>query len=197
VYWDRPRQQIEVLLSGSGPKTLELAGELGDGAIIVPGIEEAAIHQVVDCVARGSRSAGRDPAAVRIVLWVGCALGPEEHVWRDVAPWVRSVLRHPLAFELSADVEVARERIRESYDFALHMSHDYEPPDSLTVDLLRRFALAGSQSQLAEELQKLAELPVDEIVLVIMGRNPVVQARSLNALVSAAAANGGLVGRGT
>jgi alkanesulfonate monooxygenase SsuD/methylene tetrahydromethanopterin reductase-like flavin-dependent oxidoreductase (luciferase family) len=94
-------------------------------------------------------------------------------------------------------VEVARERIRESYDFALHMSHDYEPPDSLTVDLLRRFALAGSQSQLAEELQKLAELPVDEIVLVIMGRNPVVQARSLNALVSAAAANGGLVGRGT
>ena len=52
LYWDRPKQDIEILLSGSGPKTLALAGELGDGAIIVPGVEDAGIRQVVDRVAK-------------------------------------------------------------------------------------------------------------------------------------------------
>jgi len=61
---------------------------------------------------------------VRIVLWVGCAVGPEDQAWREVAPWVRSVLRHPLAFEISGRSAAAREQIRSSYDFALHMSHE-------------------------------------------------------------------------
>jgi 5,10-methylenetetrahydromethanopterin reductase len=193
LYWDRPRQDIEILLSGSGPKTLELAGELGDGAIIVPGIERAAVRQVLDRVASGSRAAGRDPAEVRSVLWVGCAVGPEEQAWCDVTPWVRSVLRHPLAFEISAEVQAAREQIRSSYDFALHMSHQHQLPGSLPVDVLCRFALAGTQSRLAEALHKLAELPVDEIVLVIMGRDPVRQAASLNRLVTTVVADRALV----
>ncbi len=183
LYWDRPGQDIEILLSGSGPKTLALAGELGDGAIIVPGVERAAVRQIVDRVASSSRDAGREPAEVRIVLWVGCAVGPEDQAWREVTPWVRSVLRHPLAFETSAEVQAAREQIRSSYDFS----------DSLPVDLLRRFALAGTEPQLAEDLHGLTELPVDEIVLVIMGRDPVAQAACLNRLAGAVAAGGALV----
>jgi 5,10-methylenetetrahydromethanopterin reductase len=190
LYWERPRQEIEILLSGSGPKTLALAGELGDGAIIVPGVEEAAVRQVVARVASSSRDAGREPAEVRIVLWVGCAVGPENQAWRQIAPWVRSVLRHPLAFEISADVRAARKQIRSSYDFALHMSHDSVRSDSLPVDLLRQFALAGTESQLADDLHRLTELPVDEIVLVIMGRDPVAQAACLNRLAGAMAASG-------
>jgi alkanesulfonate monooxygenase SsuD/methylene tetrahydromethanopterin reductase-like flavin-dependent oxidoreductase (luciferase family) len=193
LYWDRPKQDIEILVSGSGPKTLALAGELGDGAIIVPGVEDAAVRQVVDRVASSSRDAGREPAEVRIVLWVGCAVGPEDQAWREVAPWVRSVLRHPLAFEISAEVQAAREQIRTSYDFALHMSHDSMPSHSLPVDLLRRFALAGTESRLAEDLHRLTELPVDEIVLVIMGRDPVAQATCLNRLAGAVVAGGALV----
>ena len=130
LYWDRPGQDIEILLSGSGPKTLALAGALGDGAIIVPGVERAAVAQIVDRVAGGSRDAGREPTKVRIVLWVGCAIGPEDQAWREVAPWVRSVLRHPLAFETSAEVQAACEQIRSSYDFALHMSHENVISDS-------------------------------------------------------------------
>jgi alkanesulfonate monooxygenase SsuD/methylene tetrahydromethanopterin reductase-like flavin-dependent oxidoreductase (luciferase family) len=190
LYWDRPRQEIEILLSGSGPKTLALAGELGDGAIIVPGVEEAAVRQVVARVASSSRDAGREPAEVRIVLWVGCAVGTESQAWREVAPWVRSILRHPLAFEISAEVKTAREQIRSSYDFALHMSHDSGISDSLPVNLLRRFALAGTEPRLAEDLHRLTELPVDEIVLVIMGHDPVAQAACLNRLAGAIAASG-------
>src|SRR5712691_11688861 len=193
LYWDRPGQDIEILLSGSGPKTLALAGELGDGAIIVPGVEDAAVRQIVDRVASSSRDAGREPADVRIVLWVGCAVGPEDQAWREVAPWVRSVLRHPLAFEISPEVQAAREQIRSSYDFALHMSHESALSHSLPVDLLRRFALAGTESRLAEDLHRLTELPVDEIVLVIMGRDPVAQATCLNRLAGAVAAGGALV----
>jgi hypothetical protein len=85
-------------------------------------------------------------------------------------------------------VQAAREQIRSSYDFALHMSHERVISDGLSVDLLRRFALAGTESRLAENLHGLAELPVDEIVLVIMGRDPVAQAARLNRLAGAVAA---------
>jgi 5,10-methylenetetrahydromethanopterin reductase len=190
LYWDRPGQDIEILLSGSGPKTLALAGELADGAIIVPGVQEAAVRQIANRVASSSRNAGREPAEVRMVLWVGCAVGPEDQAWREVAPWVRSILRHPLAFEISPEVRAAREQIRSSYDFALHMSHESVVSDGLPVDLLRRFALAGTESQLAEHLHGLTELPVDEIVLVIMGRDPVAQAACLNRMAGAVASGG-------
>lgn len=60
----------------------------------------------------------------------------------------------------------------------------------LPVNLLRRFALAGTEPQLAEDLHKLTELPVDEIVLVIMGHDPVAQAACLNRLAGAMAAGG-------
>ena len=193
LYWDRPAENIEILLSGSGPKTLALSGELGDGAIIVPGVEETAVRQVVDRVASSSRDAGREPGEVRIVLWVGCAVGPEDRAWREVAPWVRSILRHPLAFDTSVEVQAAREQIRLSYDFALHMSHENVPSHNLPVDLLRQFALAGTESRLAEDIHGLTELPVDEIVLVIMGSDPVAQAASLNRLACAVAAGGALV----
>jgi hypothetical protein len=46
---------------------------------------------------------------------------------------------------------------------------------------------------LAEDLHRLTELPVDEIVLVIMGRDPVAQAASLNRLAGAVVARGALV----
>jgi hypothetical protein len=73
------------------------------------------------------------------------------------------------------------------------MSHESVLSHSLPVDLLRQFALAGTESRLAEDLHRLTELSVDEIVLVIMGRDPVAQATCLNRLAGAVVAGGALV----
>jgi 5,10-methylenetetrahydromethanopterin reductase len=185
--WDKSPQDVEVLLSGSGPKTLELAGEIGDGTIIVPGIEPQQVEQVLEAVATGSRSAGRDPRSVRNVLWVACAVrDDEEEAWADVRPWVASVLRHPLAFRTSPEVDAARERIRAGYDFSHHMSHESDHGDILPTSVLRDFAVAGTEEQVAKTLREISSLPVDEIGLVLMGRDVVDQATRVNRLINAA-----------
>jgi 5,10-methylenetetrahydromethanopterin reductase len=170
-----------------GPKTLELCGEIGDGAIVVPGIEPSHVAQVLDMVATGARRAGRDPESVRSVLWVACAVRDDEaEAWEDVRPWVASVLRHPLAFTMSPEVDAARERIRSGYDFSHHMSHDSEHGDVLPVSVLRDFAVAGTDDQVAATIEKLADLPVDEVGLVLMGRDPAGQAERVGRLINSA-----------
>lgn len=187
VSWSKSPQQVEILLSGSGPKTLELAGEIGDGAIVVPGIEPGHVAQVLDLVAAGTRRAGREAGSVRSVLWVACSVrDDEDEAWEDVRPWVASVLRHPLAFSMSTEVEAARKRIRAGYDFSHHMSHDSEHGDVLPVSVLRDFAIGGTDEQVAASVERLAELPVDEVGLVLMGRDPIDQAERLNRLIHAA-----------
>lgn len=184
VSWDRPPRQVEILLSGSGPKTLELAGELGDGAIIVPGIVPGAVEQVLERVAAGRRAAGKDPATLHSVLWVACAIGEEERAWADVRPWVASILRHPLAFDTSPEVDAARERIRAGYDFSHHMSHGSGHGEELPVEVLRDFAIAGTEDQVLAGLNAAARLPVDEIGLVVMGRDVHDQVARLNKLLN-------------
>lgn len=184
VSWDRPPRQVEILLSGSGPKTLELAGELGDGAIIVPGIVPRAVDQVLERVAAGRRAAGKDPATLHSVLWVACAIGEEEQSWADVRPWVASILRHPLAFDTSPEVDAARERIRSAYDFSHHMSHGSGHGEELPVEVLRDFAIAGTEEQVLAGLNAAARLPVDELGLVVMGRDVHDQVARLNKLLN-------------
>lgn len=184
VSWERPRSGAEILLSGSGPKTLELAGELGDGAIVVPGVTPGAVAQVLDRLHAGRTAAGKDPAGLHTVLWVACAIGEPERAWAQVRPWVASVLRHPLAFTTSPEVDAARERIRAAYDFSHHMSHESHHGDVLPVEVLRDFAIAGTEEQVAAALSEAAALPVDEIALVLMGEDAVEQAARLNGVLN-------------
>lgn len=184
VSWDRPPRPVEILLSGSGPKTLELAGELGDGAIIVPGIAPGAVDQVLARVAVGRRAAGKDPATLHSVLWVACAIDEEERAWADVRPWVASILRHPLAFDTSQEVDAVRKRIRAGYDFSHHMSHESRHGEELPVEVLRDFAIAGTEDQVLDGLNAAARLPVEELGLVVMGRDVHEQVARLNKLLN-------------
>jgi alkanesulfonate monooxygenase SsuD/methylene tetrahydromethanopterin reductase-like flavin-dependent oxidoreductase (luciferase family) len=66
------------------------------------------------------------------------------------------------------------------------MSHASEHGDVLPVSVLRDFAVAGTEDQVAATIEKLAELPVDEVGLVLMGRDPVGQAERVGRLINAA-----------
>jgi len=162
----------EIYLSGSGPRTMALAGELGDGAIVVPGVNPEHIAQVDAALAVGEslRSEGR--ASVRRMLWVACSIreDPREAL-DDVRPFVASVLRHPLAFEVSAEVERIRSSIREHYEFGHHMARTAEHADVVPDDVVREFALAGTRDDVAMGLDRLRDTvagSVDEVALVLM-----------------------------
>ncbi len=65
--------QPPLYLAAVGQKTLALAGEVFDGAILHPFLTPDAVARSVRTVREAAAKAGRDPAATRIVATVACA----------------------------------------------------------------------------------------------------------------------------
>ena len=63
-----PHPGVPVYLAASGPRNLGLAGAIADGAILLSGVSRALVDRGVGLVHEGARAAGRDPAAVDIVV---------------------------------------------------------------------------------------------------------------------------------
>lgn len=177
LLWDKPVTRVEIVVSGSGVRTLEAAGRLGDAALIIPGVRRERLAEVDSCISRGALASGKDPAAVRRILWVAFSVGEEAKAWDHVRPWVASVLRHPLAFSLDPETELVRKEIAAGYDFSQHMSNQGRHGSRLPLSTLRDFAVAGPAPEVTERVTELLSLPVDEVVLVLMGDDLLEQAR--------------------
>lgn len=77
---DVPEVPPPILLAAMGPKTLALAGQHFDGAILHPFLTPEGTARCVDIVRRAAEAAGRDPAAVKVYATVVVApdTTPEE-----------------------------------------------------------------------------------------------------------------------
>ena len=58
IRWNKGRQ-IPIYITGSGPKVLQLAGEIGDGAIINTGASKETVTFSIDSVRAGMEKSGR------------------------------------------------------------------------------------------------------------------------------------------
>jgi 5,10-methylenetetrahydromethanopterin reductase len=154
--WLQSPPAIPIYLAGSGPRMLETAGRLGDGAIIYATVSPDVLSVAVERVASGARTAGRSPDDVDIALWAPMSIGRDRERARDHARGrVASACRHPLPVRLSDDDEAAMRRVREAYDAYQHATaaskHRELVPDRL-VDLM---ALAGTPEDVASQVQRL------------------------------------------
>jgi len=63
------KDEIPIYLAGSGPKTLELAGEIADGVMLLGATGESFVEYCNKHIAIGARKSGRDPDSIyKIVL---------------------------------------------------------------------------------------------------------------------------------
>jgi 5,10-methylenetetrahydromethanopterin reductase len=63
-----------VVVLASGPRLLELAGEVADGVMMLVGLHPAAVQAARERVRVGARRAGRDPGSIREILIVPTAI---------------------------------------------------------------------------------------------------------------------------
>ncbi|MBO2457696.1 TIGR03857 family LLM class F420-dependent oxidoreductase [Actinomadura violacea] len=59
-------EDIPILLTAMGEKTLEFAGRVADGVVLHTFFTDETLSRSVDAVRRGAEKAGRDPASVRV-----------------------------------------------------------------------------------------------------------------------------------
>jgi 5,10-methylenetetrahydromethanopterin reductase len=162
----------EIYLSGSGPKTMALAAELGDGVIMIPGVLSERVVQADAALASGDALRPAEAAPARRMLWVGCSIRDDPaDALDDVRPFVASVLRHPLAFDISDEIEAIQAAIREEYEFGRHMARSAGHAHVVPDHVVREFVLAGTSDDVASGLERLRNEVsplVDEVALVLM-----------------------------
>ncbi|MPZ68465.1 MAG: LLM class flavin-dependent oxidoreductase [Actinobacteria bacterium] len=169
----------EIYVSGSGPKTMAMAGKIGDGAIVVPGLIAARVEQAFAAVATGAAESGRTEAPRRL-LWIAFAMDVDrKRALEAVRPWVASVLRHPLPFEISEELKEIRAAIRATYDFTHHMAGSAGHASAVPDHIVQEFAVAGDPDEVGELMARACALDVDEVAFVLMGDDQLGAARSL------------------
>jgi 5,10-methylenetetrahydromethanopterin reductase len=171
AWLDGPRS-IPLFVAGSGPRMLEAAGRLGDGAIMYAGTDPVVLRAGLECVARGAAQQGRRLAERPVLLWTPTAVDRDRALARDhVRGRVASAMRHPLPVVLSPDDQAAVRRLRDAYDSYQHATaasrHRELVPDRF-VDML---ALAGDPSEVRDQVRRVASVP--EIArIIVLPQNP-------------------------
>jgi 5,10-methylenetetrahydromethanopterin reductase len=150
---NRSTTPTPVYLLAAGPRMIELAGEVADGAFLMVGLHPASVRAALHHLEEGARRAGRSPADFPVVFVVTLGLGPDPEVG---VRWVRSwfapgqpFLAYPSASNLRWLAETG---------FDVDASHD---PASIPEDRARQiadaFGLFGSPEHCADRLLRARE----------------------------------------
>ena len=150
--FNRPTGGSRVIVLASGPKMLELAGEVADGVMMLVGLHPSSVQAAREHVRRGAVRAGRDPRDLKEVLIVPFGLGDESQVrawprgwFRDGEPW----MRYPSASNLHW-LQYA----------GINLKPDYKPEDvgeDLATRICDAFGLFGPPQRCAERLAQARE----------------------------------------
>ncbi|MFB6310433.1 MAG: LLM class flavin-dependent oxidoreductase [Salinirussus sp.] len=157
---------IPVLLAAEGPKTLELAGRVADGAIMGLGITPEVREASLAAVRRGARAAGRDPSEIETWLFLEGNIDDDgEHAVDQILQSLAGAAHHSLqfTFEGKAVPEEHRDALWElvdRYDSDAHQSGEGSNVAlveelGLREYLTRRYAIAGTRDHCRDRLEEL------------------------------------------
>lgn len=163
-----PGRDIPVYLAASGPKVLELAGKIADGAILLVGTDPRFIEAALSLVRQGAERAGRRLENFRTVAWIPCAIGPRGA--KDlVKAHVARILRHPLPRPLDSEDQALVKELDRHYDYYQHMKIEADHSALVPDRLVDRFALAGTLEECRERVRSLWGIGLDELAIVPYG----------------------------
>lgn len=159
---DEPRD-IPVLLAAEGPKTLELAGRVADGAIMGLGITPEVREASLEAVRRGAHEAGRDPNEVETWLFVEGNIDDDGEAAVDqILGSLAGAAHHSLQFTFEGKAVPDRHRdalreLVERYDSDAHQAGNVALVEELGLRdyLSERYAIAGTREVCAERIEEL------------------------------------------
>jgi 5,10-methylenetetrahydromethanopterin reductase len=150
---NRSATPTPVYLLAAGPRMIELAGEVADGAFLMVGLHPASVRAARQHLEAGARRAGRSLAGFPLVFVVTLGLGPDGDVG---ARWVRSWFAPGQPF--LAYPSIANLRWLKAAGFDLFESHDpIAIPEDRARQIADAFGVFGSPEHCAERLLRARE----------------------------------------
>jgi 5,10-methylenetetrahydromethanopterin reductase len=173
-------KHIPLVIAASGPRTLQLAGEVADGVLIAGGSSPAAISRGRALVMEGVAKAGRDPRDVRIIHQVSTVIrDTREEAYRWVSPQaVQRLNNKQWLDEVGIDGRgiTPPEEIRHLYpelahaeDWDLAMELASRVPSDLIAQIAPHLGLVGTAEDCIQGLKALEAAGVDDIFMFTVG----------------------------
>lgn len=164
------RADLPIYVSASGPRTLELAGRVADGVVLLCGLDPTVVAWALEQVDRGAEIAGRPRPDIAIFTYG--VIDEDEDVAvagaRSIAAWFPQTSPHYCDL-VGLDPQIAA-AVRDRYT-----GGEFQEADAaaalLPVEFVQTMALAGNRARVTGQLRALAEAGVDSINVFPLGEN--------------------------
>ncbi|HEY1361988.1 MAG TPA: LLM class flavin-dependent oxidoreductase [Xanthobacteraceae bacterium] len=157
-----------IYVSSTGPRMLELAGEVADGVLLSAGLTLASTRRCLELAQAGLRASGREAAALRRCSFISFGVSPDGSA-------AKSAMLRKLAFLFrsrghagniaSSGLDIDHQAI-----IAAHARHDFDAAVSLLpTEAADAFAVAGTPAQCRSRLDAYLAAGLDEPVIEVTG----------------------------
>ena len=164
------KRQVPVYLAARGPKILELAGEVADGAIIGGFAREGGIRYALDAIDRGAERAGRDPGDIDRMSWVYTSVADDPEEARIAVSKIvlaSIITSRPILDRIGIELP---QRLRDHLD-ATGWRYPTETPLEasrlLPDELVDAFAITGTPEQCQRRLEEIRAIGIDHVTFVM------------------------------
>jgi 5,10-methylenetetrahydromethanopterin reductase len=162
---------MPVYVSASGPKTLELAGRVADGVILLAGLHPDGLQWAIDHIDRGVSAAGRSERP-KITVFAYGAIDDDADAaldaGRTIAAWFPQTA--PVYCEMAGLSKELIEQVRSMYQGG-EFQEAAEAAKLLPEDFVHRMALAGDLDRAKDHLRNMRDLGVDCVSVFPLGED--------------------------
>jgi 5,10-methylenetetrahydromethanopterin reductase len=153
AWLERPTA-VPLYLAGSGPRMLDAAGRLGDGAIMYAGVAPWLVEAALACATAGARASGRVPGDLDVAIWAPTSIAADRALARDhVRGRVASALRHAFPVTWSPEDQTVIDQVRAAYDSYEHARAGSKHRLLVTDRFVDLMALAGTPDDVREQVR--------------------------------------------
>jgi 5,10-methylenetetrahydromethanopterin reductase len=164
----RAGRTIPIMVASTGPKMLQLAGEIGDGVVFSTGLTIESTRRCLADVAGGAQRRGGLPVTFRKVGFVNLAVSEDGKTARAA---VRRKLAHLFRSKNhAANIKSSGLDINHEAIMAANARHDLDAATALLPDAASSaFACAGTPQQCHDRLREYLSVGLDEAVIEVSG----------------------------
>jgi 5,10-methylenetetrahydromethanopterin reductase len=169
---DFPAQRrIPIYIAARGPRLLELAGEIADGAIVGGFASVKGIQHAKAAIGRGLERAGRTWSDIDLVAWLYTSVADDAAAARRaVARLVTTslVTSRPILETIGVDLPASLRECLETSGWSVSAETIDKCSAYLNDDILDAFSVAGTPDHCARKLVEAARQGVKEMAMVAL-----------------------------
>lgn len=175
--WVRPElPEIEMHVAGYGPKTLAVAGRVGDG-VIIQLADPDIIQWIMGTARKAAAEAGRDPSALKCIVSAPSHISDDLAAAREQVRWFPAMVSNhvqDLVDRYGGDGSVVPQGLtdyieaRKFYDYREHSRVGAKHGAFVTDEICDRFCVLGNAEQAIAKLRELEAIGVDQFNVYLM-----------------------------